>query len=416
MHLTLTAVLSLIAQGQPPAPESPKAPPAEMQAQQPPAPGVPVLEVGGNKIALYGIIRLDAYWGNARVNHNQFTYFAQSHDPAVTPGVHDRDNWIDWTPRMSRLGVRVNRDSLPFWEAAKVAGVFEFDFQNRATTETIRESESRELPRLRHAYLKLTADEFSFLAGQTWDLISPLWPMSNFDGMMWNAGNLGDRRPQIRFGWDRKVFDDTVFNAAVALARTGAIDREDLDADGFRDGDESAKPMVQGRIGLAALFDKRVDLGVWGHIGWEETQFPVAGEDEFTTTSVGVDLKIKLTDNLSLAGEFWKGKNLNDLRGGIDQGVNATTGDEIESTGGWAEAAFTWDRFTISLGAAVDDPKNEDLNNGQRSKNVAPFVTAKVDFGGGFAFGLEWIRWETEYKNVDDGEADRYVFWAAYSF
>jgi len=341
----------------------------------------------------------------------------------VTPAVNDHRNWIDFTPRLSRLGVKVDRDSLPFWQDAKVSGVLEFDFQNRATSEVSGlESESRELPRLRHAFIKLTSGGFSFLAGQTWDLISPLWPVANADGMMWNSGNLGDRRPQFRFGYDVPVSEEAMFNTAVALARTGAIDRKNLDpgavGDNTRDGDASARPMIQARIGLARLLGRRVDVGVWGHYGWERTESAIAGRTHFYTGSVGADLKVKIFDELTFAGEIWYGKNLSDLRGGIDQGVDVATGKEIVSRGGWAELiAQLAVPYSVAVGVGVDDPRDSSLSVAtQRSHNIAPYIWNRVDFGGGFTVGGEAIFWATDYLNIESGRANRYSLFVTYSF
>ncbi len=378
-------------------------------------------EVGGNRISLYGILRMDSYYGTGRFNHTQFTYYANSTDASVTPGTNDHHNWIDFTPRLSRLGVKVDRDSLPFWQSARVNGVLEFDFQNRATSEVSGlESESRELPRLRHAYIKLSSGGFSFLAGQTWDLISPLWPVANADGMFWNSGNLGDRRPQLRLGYDIPVSDDAAFTTAVALSRTGAIDRKNLDTAGdtMRDGDASGRPMVQARLGLARLLGKRLDAGVWGHYGWERVDSPVAGRSEFYTASVGYDLKIKILDELTFAGEIWYGKNLSDLRGGIDQGINLALGNEIAARGGWAELlAQLADPYSVAVGVGVDDPRNSSLSAAtQRSHNIAPYIWNRYDFGGGFAIGAEAIFWSTEYLDVRGGRANRYSLFVTYSF
>ncbi|HLF93771.1 MAG TPA: hypothetical protein VJB14_09915 [Planctomycetota bacterium] len=393
-------------------------------AQEAPAkgPSLTHFEVGGNRISIYGTLRMDAYAGDGRFNHTQFTYYALSHDPTVTPAVDDTDNWIDWTPRLSRLGVKVERDSLPLWPDARLSGQLEFDFQNRATSETSGlESESRELPRLRHAFVKLQAGSFSFLAGQTWDLISPLWPLANADGMMWNSGNLGDRRPQVRFGWDEPLGDGAALTTAVAFARTGAIDRENLDAaagDSVRDGDESARPMIQGRVGMSNLLGKSLDFGVWGHYGWEQVNVPLLGRTHFHTSSVGLDLRLKFLDLFTLSGEAWIGKNLNDVRGGIDQGVDAATAREIAARGGWVELAAqvaAWD--TLAGGVSLDDPRNSSLSAPTaRSRNFAPYVFNRVDFGGGFTIGVEAVFWETFYLGVDDGRANRYSFFAAYSF
>ncbi len=428
--MALSFMVALLLQVQNP---SLSGPPPKLDDEQgekaPPPPQSPTsFEVSGNKIQLYGILRMDSYYGTGRFNHTQFTYYANSPSPSITPGTNDHHNWIDMTPRLSRLGVRASRESLPFWKDAKVEGVLEFDFQNRATSETSGlESESRELPRLRHAYIKLQSGGFSFLAGQTWDLISPLWPVANADGMMWNSGNLGDRRPQLRLGYDIPISDEALFTTAIAAARTGAIDRQNLDpfGDTMRDGDASGRPMVQGRIGVAKLFGKRVDAGVWGHYGWERTESPIgaSARTRFYTGSVGYDLKAKIIDELTFSGEIWYGKNLSDVRGGIDQGVNTVTGVEIAARGGWAELiAQLADPYSVAAGVGVDDPRNSSLrgipatNTAQRVHNIAPYVWNKVDFGGGFAIGAEAIFWTTDYLTLETGRANRYSLFVTYSF
>lgn len=424
--------LALLLQVQDPRLSAPPPSLDDAEQEKAPAPQGPTsFDVGGNKITVYGILHMDSYYGTGRFNHTQFTYYATSPDPAVTPATNDRHNWIDITPRMSRLGVKVERDSLPFWKDAKLNGVFEFDFQNRATSEVSGlESESRELPRLRHAYMRLASGGFSFLAGQTSDLISPLFPVANYDGVMWNSGNLGDRRPQLRFGYDIPISDEAAFTTAIALARTGAIDRKNLDGtqpptalatgDSQRDGDASGRPMIQARIGLAKLFGKRVDAGLWGHYGWERSEVPIgaSARTRFYTGSIGYDLKVKILDELTFAGEIWYGKNLSDVRGGIDQGVNTGRGMEIASRGGWAELmAQLADPYFVAVGVGVDDPRNSSLTAaGQRQHNIAPYIWNKVDFGGGFSVGAEAIFWATDYLAQETGRANRYSLFVAWAF
>jgi hypothetical protein len=427
--MLLAILASIFCQAQDPRPAAslPAMALEEQDDKDKPKAGPTTLEVAGTRIGLYGIIRMDGYYGTGFFNHNQFTYYAMSQDPTFTPATNDRRNWIDFTPRLSRLGVKVDRDSLPGWQEAKVNGVIEFDFQNRATSEVSGlESESRELPRLRHAYVKLTAGGFSVLAGQTWDLISPLWPLANADGMMWNSGNLGDRRPQFRLGYEVPIGDDAAIGATVAAARTGAIDRKNLDAvnasDNVRDGDASARPMLQGRIGLSRLLGKRLDAGFWGHYGWERTDTAFAGRKHFYTASVGADLRVKILDDLIFSGEIWYGKNLSDLRGGIDQGINTTRGVEIAARGGWAELlAQLTTVVAIAGGVGVDDPRNSSFDGlaptaTPRVHNIAPYVYNRYDFGGGFMIGAEAIFWATDYLNVMSGRANRYSLFVTFSF
>ena len=124
------------------------------------------------------------------------------------------------------------------------------------------------------------------------------------------------------------------------------------------------------------------------------------------------------SDLFTFSGEAWLGKNLNDLRGGIDQGVNTTRAVEISARGGWVELmaqVADWD--VVAGGAALDDPRNSSLSAATaRSRNLAPYVYNRVDFGGGFTVGIEAIFWETFYLGVDDGRANRYSLFVTYSF
>src|SRR6185436_12013534 len=117
---------------------------------------------------------------------------------------------------------------------------------------------------------------------------------------------------------------------------------------------------------------------------WERTEVPIgaSGRTRFYTGSIGGDLKVKILDELTFAGEIWYGKNLSDVRGGIDQGVNTGRGMEIAARGGWAELiAQLADPYSAAVGVGVDDPRNSSLNVAtQRSHNIAPYLWNKVDF------------------------------------
>src|SRR5207249_4295891 len=145
-------------------------------------------------------------------------------------------------------------------------------------------------------------------------------------------------------------------------------------------GDESARPMIQARMGLANLLSKHLDFGVWGHYGWEQLNVALLGRRNFYTSSIGVDLRYKFLDLFTFSGEAWYGKNLSDLRGGIDQGINTTRAIEIASRGGWIELlaqVAEWD--AVAGGVGFDDPRNSSLSAAtSRSRNLAPYVYNKV--------------------------------------
>ena len=373
------------------------------------------LEVSGNRFRLYGFPRLDLIFADSRLApNNQFPFFVFSEDPTVQP---ENDEEFDIHARLTRLGVGIERDSIPAIPTARIDGKIELDFQNGG-------SESREAVRMRLAYLNIVdRSGFSLLAGQTWDLIAPLNPSVNADSLMWNAGNLGDRRPQLRLGYETAFDDMGGVNFAVAIARWGAINNRDLDGDGTADGVDSGLPMLQARLGVTDFLGGAITGGVWGHYGWEDVDLGVAGEDEFTTNGIGLDLLAEITERLTFSGEVWYGQNLDDVRGGIGQGINTTTGDEITSRGGWGELGYkVSDVYTPAIGYTVDDPIDSDLDpattsgGGPREKNQAIYFSNRFDLGGGVGVGLEYIYWKTWYQGLDDGDANRVNLWFAYRF
>jgi hypothetical protein len=405
-----------------PAPAAP-APEPTPPAPEPVAPAPPgSLEIAGTQLSFYGFLRLDAIVSDSQLNHPQYSMWAASE----AEGDENR-GLIDVHPRLTRFGLKVHRDGLPLLSSAVLDGNLEIDFQNRAVGEASGGSESRELPRLRHAFLKLTMGAFSVLAGQTWDLIGPLWPIVNADGMMWNSGNVGDRRPQLRASWEPSIGGASRLQLQVALGRTGAVDLKDADGNGARDGDASVSPMVQGRLGLLALAD-RLDIGVWAEYGQERTAsvpnqpqtdppVPVtSGRKRFSCTLVGADLNLKLGP-VTLSGELFWGNNLSDLRGGIGQGLGKASGDEIEARGGWGNvrvAATSW--LALGAGAALDDVTEDELVAGDRRRNLAVYGNTELDAGGGFLVGLDYINWRTEYVERPDGTANRFDLYALYKF
>jgi hypothetical protein len=70
-------------------------------------------------------------------------------------------------------------------------------------------------------YVKATWGSFSILVGLNGEIISPLLPTIDEDLGTWNAGNLGDRRPQVRLDWDEDLGDGRhlLLTARVKLRR-----------------------------------------------------------------------------------------------------------------------------------------------------------------------------------------------------
>ena len=339
-------------------------------------------------LSVYGFARLDFIVDDSRMSDAQQPFF-------VEPEGADADNSeMSLHPRLSRVGLTVDQYRLT--DGLNAEGRLEVDFQNGGT-------DASAIMRLRHAYMILSLkDSVEILAGQTWDLASPLFPAANNDSLMWNAGNTGDRRPQFRL----TATPGDKIRVAVSMGTAGAVDAQDIDADGRLDGGESGVPMFQGLIEYRTRLSgpNPFRLGVWGHTAQEE----LGDGTELSSSSIGAHMFLPLTGPMVLLGEIYRGRNLSDIRGGIGQGVNADRMIEIESTGGWIELAIVPNnRHMLAFGNTFDNPDTDDLETGDRDLNMAGYGVYRYRPHTAVQLGLEFIRWSTKYKNAPDGDANR---------
>jgi len=375
----------------------------------------------GSRFRLYGLLRLDAMRDDSRPNNSQTIGWILSEDPAAPPGVgaggENREHFT-MHPRLTRLGVDFDGGAVEAFDA-RLAGKVEIDFYNNGLAG---QSESRSAIRMRHAWLQLAWERFSLLAGQAYDVISPLYPIVNADLVMWGAGNLGDRRPQLR-GEYRFGSGDGVWTVQTEIGLTGADDNADVDpvgtfGSGYRDGEASGLPTLQARVAYRRpVAGQELELGVWGHRAWEDPDGTFAGRSEFDSEAVGIDFHLPLwRDKVGLKLEAWTGENLDDVRGGIFQGINATTGEEIGARGGFAEIGWkVTPNYSLAAGYSTDDPDDGDLNPGGRAENRIWYLANRWSFSS-LHLGIEYLHWTTEYLGFDEGDDDRFVGFIQYSF
>jgi hypothetical protein len=362
----------------------------------------------GNRIKFYGFLRLDLDIDSQHPNNTQIPLFITSPDP-VAGGNTNGD--FSMHPRLTRFGIDFSGPRIASLGDAKLSGKLETDFENGGT-------ESRQIIRIRHAYLRLDWRDFSILAGQTWDTVSPLFPTVNNDTLQWNAGNVGDRRPQLRAAYEPKVGRGK-FSFTGGIGLTGAIDALDLDNNGFRDGEESSRPDVQGRVGYAYPIghDRSASFGISSFYGFLQTARPIAGRTDYHIQLTNADFTLPLTSFFALRGEGWWGRNMSDVRGGAGQGINVATGREIRGRGGWSEANIKVSRYlSLNPGFSTDDPVDADVPNGGRTRNRAFYLANRITPGGNFLIGADYLRWQTNYKGLRRGIDNRVNLFFQYSF
>lgn len=375
-----------------------------------PAPAAVQRQSGGTaeespRLRAYGMLRLDMDIDTQRPNSPQTPLFITS--PATGKG-----GSFAMHPRLTRFGVDLSGPRVDALGNAELSGKLETDFENGG-------SESRQIIRIRHAYLKSAWKDVSLLAGQTWDVFSPLFPTVNNDTLMWNAGNLGDRRPQLRAAYEPKAGQGQ-FSIASAIGPTGAVDALDLDNNGYADGIQSMRPNVQSRLGYSRpLWVPHQAFSLGGSIfyGWLKVARPISGATVLPAQGYNADLTLPLASSLAFRGEGWWGRNMSDFRGGAGQGVTPATGRIVRARGGWAELKLRINRYwSVAPGFTTDNPVKADLAAGSRTRNRAFYAGNRFTPGGKVEIGIDYLRWRTDYFGAASGIDNRFNVFFQYGF
>jgi hypothetical protein len=369
-------------------------PPAAETAPVPAAPA-PELELGKKPlwstldIQFYGYIKLDAAWDSSGVFTGDYVLYTREG--------REGDHEFNMTARQTRLGVKIKG---PDAGEMKSSGLVEIDFYGAAG------AENKANVLLRQAYMTLDWPDhkFSILAGQAPDVISPLLPYTLNYTVLWDAGNIGYRHPQIRATQQLRVREDMTLELAGAISRTiGSL--ESLTPVVFTPGADAGFPTFQARAGLTFpwLGFKPTTVGVSGHWGQEK----YGNDNRVDSWSLNLDVLQPINPVVTVKGEVYVGQDLSDYFGGIGQGVSLSPGatrfHAIGDWGGWfALALGPWDAWTFNAGAGLDDVDNDDVNAGARTSNRSIFANAIYAVNKNADIGLELSQWQTGFKGADD--------------
>ncbi len=371
-------------------------------------------------LRFYGFIKFDAIWNSSKIaGLDGVSFFA-------LPGSSDSD--FSMTARQSRLGIAI---SGPEDDDVRKSGVIEVDFYGMNDAA---ERQDRGHMRLRHAYFKLDyPNDWSILAGQTWDVISPLAPMTLDLGVRSHCGNAGFRSPQLRLTKIFRLHEERSFKAEVALSTPKDVstryraDHLDAGSQGF--GQDSGSPVLQARAShrFNNWTDLPAEIGISGHYGRKEYhETPVSDNRKRANSwSVNLDYQLPLTEKLRLMGEAYYGKNMEMMYAGIGEGVVIRRDPfdvyEISSFGTWAQLIYQIDqkwRTSLGIGFARNSTSNMDRAPAVnfRTRNIAPFANVFYQITEDVMCGLEVTRYQTKFYDLDDGKATRLMFSMQYNF
>lgn len=351
----------------------------------------------GIKVVPYGYIKADASYDNSSVNNGNYVTWVNSE------ATSNDDDEFNMTANQTRIGLKI---SGPESDTMNASGVIEVDFYGGNSGGA---SENKSHMFMRHAYLKMDwpKERFNIIAGQTWDTISPLNPGTLNYSVAWWAGNIGYRRPQIRLTKSYALSSDVDLKLEGALARNIGTNGTGNFATA-ESGQDVGQPMYQGRTSLRfpLLGYKPSIVGFSGHWGKEKfDNVPSADGNKFDTWSLNLDVTQPVNEWLTIKGELFKGENLSQFLGGIGQGINTGTSNEISTKGGWIAASLgPWDKWRFNTGFTMEDVDRNDLSDGGRTLNSSIFGNVIYSLNKNTEVGLEISRWRTDYKNQNDGD------------
>ncbi|MBV5326333.1 MAG: hypothetical protein JZU65_01660 [Chlorobium sp.] len=388
-------------------PVTPATPEAKPAAKSP----LTVSLGSGVKAQLYGFARFDASYDTGKINPGNIALWVRPE------GLNNNDAEWNLTAGATRLGLNLTG---PDTDSIKLSGNIEFDFLSNVG------AENNASPRLRHGYLKAfwPASDFSILAGQTWDVISSQIPFTDDPAIMWAAGNIGSRHPQLRLTKGFSVGEKGRIELVAAASRTIGESNTLAETWNTDPGKDADMPAIQGRIAFSAplLVDTQpATIALSGHYGQEEWDSDKTGNHAtLDSWSCNVEIAMPLSEKVTLGGEYFTGSNLDDYWGGIGQGVNKdVSGDlkEIRSQGGWAALRYTMNpSTTFSLGAGIDDPNDNDLAADGRSLNQSFFANVINRITPNFILGVQLSQWRTDYRNAPESDAFRAQSSMTYKF
>jgi hypothetical protein len=290
------------------------------------------------------------------------------------------------------------------------------------------------LVRLRTGTIRLDWANTSIVAGQDHLFFAPLAPTSLAtlaNPPLSYAGNLWAWAPQVRIE-HRIVLSDASsfsFQAGILDSLSGDFP-DDTFIRYIAWGEQSGQPAYAARIAWShRLFGQSLTVGFGGYYGRQNWGFNRIVDGWAGTT----DVTVPLGKLFEFTGEFYRGRAVAGLGGGIGQTILFTGAFEdpttvirgLDSMGGWAQLKFKpRANFEINGAIGLDNPFASELRSyqanpfylGSFTRNLSPLVNFIYQVRSDVLFSTEYQRLQTSVLDRNTNTGNHLSFSLGYIF
>lgn len=351
------------------------------------------------RVRLSGIVLLNTVVTRGSVDNLDFPQIATPPDTYGTSGA------FSGSLRQSQIGIEAFGPDIA---GARTSANVKFDFAGGFPNAP--NGTAFGIARLRTGTIHLDWEHTSIVAGQDSIFFAPLTPTTLSSlaiPALSYTGNLWSWTPQIRVE-HRVALSDTsnvLFQAGILDSLTGEAPQV-----AYRyptAGEQSGQPAYATRIAWSRrTFGRDLTLGIGGYYARQNWGFGRNVDGWAGTT----DVTLPLGNYFDLSGEFYRGRALGGLGGGIGQSLllsgriydPATTIHGLDSMGGWLQLKFKpASYFEVNFAYGQDNPFASELRKSPASayyygyslsRNLSPFVNFIYRVRSDVLFSIEYRR------------------------
>ena len=313
------------------------------------------------RVRFSGLALLNLFHNRGLVDNLDFPSYAAPNNP------YGRNSTFGATLRQSELGLEVFG---PEVAGAKTSAAIQLDFGGGFPSAAF-DGINTGLVRLRTANLRLDWERTSLIVGQDSLFISPLSPTS-FASLaipsLGYSGNLWAWTPQFRVEhkFDFSRGQNVIVQAGILDNVTGEPSYGSHRLP--QAGEVSGQPAYAARIGWSKDLNGRpFSIGASGYYSRQNWGF----DWNVDGWAAATDWRFPLAFRVELLGEFYRGRAVGGLGGGIGQSVvfsgnpldPASGFRAVNSAGGWSQIKFSaTPRLEFNGAFGVDDPFSADIH------------------------------------------------------